>query len=138
MGFHQTHPQFYHLRQPLLTDGPASSLQHVDGMTENDKVPFVRPCRSARLRSCWGDRIARRNLDPAGNSRTVIALHYDQGLTLQETAAVLGLAPGTVKSRLAYGLHQLRQVLSASGVNVSESTKHTGVSHVHSNSGSNS
>lgn len=41
-------------------------------------------------------------------SRLVMTLHYVDGLTLEATAAELGLAPGTVKSRLAYGLKQLR------------------------------
>jgi RNA polymerase sigma-70 factor (ECF subfamily) len=41
-------------------------------------------------------------------SRVVMSLHYIEGLTLEATAAELGVAPGTVKSRLAYGLQQLR------------------------------
>lgn len=44
-------------------------------------------------------------------SRAVIALHYLHDLTLEEIAAVLGIASGTVKSRLAYGLERLRQQL---------------------------
>ena len=46
------------------------------------------------------------NVSPA--SRVVMTLHYVEGLTLEATAAELGVAPGTVKSRLAYGLKQLR------------------------------
>jgi RNA polymerase sigma-70 factor, ECF subfamily len=46
-------------------------------------------------------------LSPA--SRVVLMLHYVEGLTIEATAAELGLAPGTVKSRLAYGLKQLRE-----------------------------
>jgi len=42
-------------------------------------------------------------------SRTVIALHYMEGLTHSEIATALGLSVGTVKSRLAYGLTQLRK-----------------------------
>jgi DNA-directed RNA polymerase specialized sigma24 family protein len=38
-------------------------------------------------------------------------LHYLHEMTLDEVAAVLGLAVGTVKSRLAYGLASLRQQL---------------------------
>ncbi len=41
-------------------------------------------------------------------SRVVMTLHYIDGLTLEATAAELGVPPGTVKSRLAYGLKQLR------------------------------
>jgi len=42
-------------------------------------------------------------------SRAVLILHYQHDLTIDEVAAVLGIAPGTVKSRLAYGLRRLRQ-----------------------------
>jgi RNA polymerase sigma-70 factor (ECF subfamily) len=45
-------------------------------------------------------------LSPA--SRAVIVLHYLHELTLEEIAAVLGVALGTVKSRLSYGLSSLR------------------------------
>lgn len=41
-------------------------------------------------------------------SRAVIALHYLHEMSLAEIAAVLGIAEGTVKSRLAYGLSRLR------------------------------
>jgi RNA polymerase sigma-70 factor (ECF subfamily) len=44
-------------------------------------------------------------------SHAVIALHYLQEMTIEETAEVLGIAVGTVKSRLAYGLASLRQQL---------------------------
>ena len=44
-------------------------------------------------------------------SRAVLSLHYLEGYTLQESAAILGLSPGTVKSRLAAGLTQLRRLL---------------------------
>jgi len=42
-------------------------------------------------------------------SRAVLALHYLEELSLEEAAAVLDLPLGTVKSRLAYGLTQLRR-----------------------------
>jgi RNA polymerase sigma-70 factor, ECF subfamily len=45
-------------------------------------------------------------------SRAVLALHYIDDLSLDETAAVLDLPMGTVKSRLAYGLTRLRRVLA--------------------------
>jgi RNA polymerase sigma-70 factor (ECF subfamily) len=47
------------------------------------------------------------NLPPA--SRAVVVLHYLHELSFVETAAVLGIPLGTVKSRLAYGLASLRQ-----------------------------
>ncbi len=40
--------------------------------------------------------------------QSVVALHYLDGLSVQETADVLGIASGTVKSRLHYGLRSLR------------------------------
>jgi RNA polymerase sigma-70 factor (ECF subfamily) len=44
-------------------------------------------------------------------SRAVLALHYLEGLTLDEVGGVLALPPGTVKSRLAYGLATLRRLV---------------------------
>jgi RNA polymerase sigma-70 factor (ECF subfamily) len=41
-------------------------------------------------------------------SRAAMALHYLEGQTIQEVAAILQLSTGTVKSRLAYGLKCLR------------------------------
>ena len=41
----------------------------------------------------------------------VIVLYYLHGLSLQETAATLNVALGTVKSRLHYALHALRRQL---------------------------
>lgn len=41
-------------------------------------------------------------------SRAVLALHYLEEFSLVETADVLDISVGTVKSRLAYGLKQLR------------------------------
>ena len=46
-------------------------------------------------------------LSPA--SRAVIVLYYLHEMSLDETAAVLGIPVGTVKSRLAYGLESLRR-----------------------------
>jgi len=37
-------------------------------------------------------------------SRAALLLHYEQHLSLEETAAILGVPLGTVKSRLSYGL----------------------------------
>jgi RNA polymerase sigma-70 factor (ECF subfamily) len=46
-------------------------------------------------------------LSPA--SRAVITLHYFEEMPLSDIAAVLDVPLGTVKSRLAYGLTQLRK-----------------------------
>ncbi|MGH9800819.1 MAG: RNA polymerase sigma factor [Blastocatellia bacterium] len=45
-------------------------------------------------------------------SRAVIVLHYLHEMQLDEVADVLGLALGTVKSRLAYGLGSLRKQIT--------------------------
>ncbi len=49
-------------------------------------------------------------LSPA--SRAVFALHYEEDRPLQEVAEILDVPLGTVKSRLGYGLKQLREVLN--------------------------
>jgi RNA polymerase sigma-70 factor (ECF subfamily) len=49
------------------------------------------------------------NLSPA--CRAVLVLHYFEEMPLNEVADVLGIAVGTVKSRLAYGLARLREIL---------------------------
>lgn len=48
-------------------------------------------------------------LSPA--SRAVVVLYYLHEMSLEETAAVLGVPLGTVKSRLSYGLGVLRRQL---------------------------
>src|SRR5687768_4058281 len=51
------------------------------------------------------------DLSPA--SRAVIVLYYLHEMSLVETAAVLDIPLGTVKSRLAYGLESLRRWVEA-------------------------
>jgi RNA polymerase sigma-70 factor (ECF subfamily) len=50
-----------------------------------------------------------REVSPA--SRAVLALHYLEGMTLQEVADILEIPVGTSKARLAYGLQALRKKL---------------------------
>jgi RNA polymerase sigma-70 factor (ECF subfamily) len=45
--------------------------------------------------------------------QSVVVLYYLHGMSLQETSDVLGIALGTVKSRLHYALHALRVHLAA-------------------------
>jgi RNA polymerase sigma-70 factor, ECF subfamily len=47
--------------------------------------------------------------------RAVIALHYLEGLTVDQIADRLGVRAGTVKSRLHYGLGELRAAYDAAG-----------------------
>lgn len=49
-------------------------------------------------------------------SRAVLILHYLDGLTLSETAEILDISCGTVKSRLAYGLANLRRQTKETGL----------------------
>ena len=46
-------------------------------------------------------------------SRAVLLLHYQQDLSLEESAAVLEIPIGTVKSRLHYGVNTLRKHLTS-------------------------
>ncbi|HEX7956629.1 MAG TPA: sigma-70 family RNA polymerase sigma factor [Pyrinomonadaceae bacterium] len=61
----------------------------------------LEPELSARLRESVGA------LSPA--SRAVVVLYYLHEMSLEETAGVLGVPLGTVKSRLSYGLEALRR-----------------------------
>lgn len=54
-------------------------------------------------------------------SRAVLILHYLDEMPLAEIATVLGVALGTVKSRLAYGLSTLRREVSAQRSSSTES-----------------
>ena len=48
-------------------------------------------------------------------SRAVLLLHYQQQLSLEETAAVLAIPLGTAKSRLAYGVATIRKRIKQKG-----------------------
>jgi RNA polymerase sigma-70 factor (ECF subfamily) len=52
-------------------------------------------------------------LSPA--SRAVLLLHYVHDMTIEETAAILKIGSGTVKSRLSYGLSCLRNTMNRKG-----------------------
>jgi RNA polymerase sigma-70 factor (ECF subfamily) len=64
--------------------------------------------------------------DVSPASRSVIVLHYIHEMSLDEVAEVLGIAVGTVKSRLAYGLQSLRKMMKERGmITVNETKKQT-------------
>jgi len=48
-------------------------------------------------------------------SRAALLLHYQQGLSIEETAIVLDIPLGTAKSRLAYGVSVLRKRINQKG-----------------------
>jgi len=87
-------------RQLRLEKRRAEEILDMDAleMSANDSIPQE---WEPRLLD-WVD-----DLPPA--SRAVIMLHYLEEMSLQEVAAVLEILPGTVKSRLAYGLARLRR-----------------------------
>jgi RNA polymerase sigma-70 factor (ECF subfamily) len=59
------------------------------------------------------DQLARGFARLSPKQRALIVLHYYQGLPLQETADVLGIPVGTVKSRLSRATQQMRAALDA-------------------------
>ena len=70
-------------------------------------MPVVEPPYSPELVQRLPELVG--DLSPA--SRAVIVLFYLHEMSLVETAAVLDIPVGTVKSRLAYGLESLRRRL---------------------------
>lgn len=49
----------------------------------------------------------------SGEQRAVLVLHHYLGFTGAEIGEVLGLSPGTVRSRLHYAKHQMRAAIEA-------------------------
>lgn len=47
----------------------------------------------------------------SGTQRVVMSLHYLEGCDVAEVAEILGIAPGTVKSRLHHAREKLRAIL---------------------------
>jgi RNA polymerase sigma-70 factor, ECF subfamily len=80
---------------------------HTQQMVELDDLPAqdVRPPAELLEELLFLD-------DVSAASRAVLALHFQEDLTLIEVAAILELPLGTVKSRLAYGLSAIRKHLS--------------------------
>ena len=92
---------FRHLkRERRWSDHTAQELE-----LDDLPAPNVRP--PAEL---LGELLSLQEISPA--SRAVLVLHFHEELTLAEIAAILELPPGTVKSRLAYGLSAIRKHLS--------------------------
>src|SRR6185436_1558016 len=73
---------------------------------ENVPAPNDRPSDALLWDALRSDAIS-----PA--SRGVLVLHFQEGLSLPDVAAILDVPLGTVKSRLAYGLAALRARLGA-------------------------
>ena len=75
-----------------------------DAVLQAIAAPATPPSDQALVELLKSERIS-----PA--SRAVLALHFQEEMSLAEVAAILDVPLGTVKSRLAYGLKALRQQL---------------------------
>jgi RNA polymerase sigma-70 factor (ECF subfamily) len=91
-------------RDRLRGRRPVSAL-YGDPPSQSD--PFAETVERAALVQALGA------LTP--QHRAVVALHYLEGLTVDEIAAHVGAPAGTVKSRLHYGLAELRAAYDAAG-----------------------
>ena len=74
-------------------------------------IPVCTPLRPDELDSDFLSLIE--NVSPS--SRAVLLLHYQQHLSLEETAAILDIPFGTAKSRLSYGVATVRKFLKEKG-----------------------
>lgn len=59
------------------------------------------------------DELARAFVTLSAEQRALVVLHFYQGLPMRETAEILGIPVGTVKSRLHRSLQQMRAALDA-------------------------
>ena len=89
------------------------------GMLE--RLPGTGPAPAGPLEAVAADDEARRLYralgDLQGPERTLLVLHYLQGLSYREMAAVLDEPTGTVKWRTAEALNRLRALLGEEAVN---------------------
>jgi RNA polymerase sigma-70 factor (ECF subfamily) len=95
---------FRHIRKRRLWQG-----RHEDDL-QLDDLPTPETRLSGEL---LRQLLAADAISPA--SRAVLILHFEEGLSLPEVAAILDIPLGTAKSRLAYGLHSIRKHLKTSG-----------------------
>ena len=85
-------------------------------MLGNEALLAELPAREAPpFRQEWAEALPGLLTHLSAASRAVLILHYLQGMTLNEVADILEVSPGTVKSRLAYGLASLRQQIGPDG-----------------------
>ena len=89
---------FRHLRKRRVWMGKHDD----DSQLENLPGPEVRPAGELLQQLLAADVVS-----PA--SRAVLMLHFQEDLSLPETAAILDIPLGTAKSRLAYGLAAIRR-----------------------------
>ena len=88
--------------RPLLVDDDGAALARVAAPDQLDRAV-----------ESWHVAAALRRLSP--EHREVLVQTHWMGRSIAETAAVLGVPPGTVKSRTYYALRALRLVLEETG-----------------------
>jgi RNA polymerase sigma-70 factor (ECF subfamily) len=94
-----------------------SRFMHVELYSAQDELPPLTPDISDQADS---QMVMEESLKIDEHYRTPLALHYLQGFSYREIAEVLGVAIGTVMSRLSRGKDLLRQRLSVRLANGSE------------------
>jgi RNA polymerase sigma factor (sigma-70 family) len=55
--------------------------------------------------------------------RAAVVLRYYLGMSLEESASILGCTVGTAKSQASRGLTRLREVLAGENINVTEDSR---------------
>jgi RNA polymerase sigma-70 factor, ECF subfamily len=78
-----------------------------DHLRDDEAMHEIAAPEIEELRRQVGQLLQDEHLTPA--SRAVLVLHFKEGMTLPEVAAVLDIPLGTAKSRMAYGLAALRR-----------------------------
>ena len=97
--------------------GRRRALRREERHAMTDRRPHPGPREAAQYGEAREQlAVALRDLSP--KSRAVLELHYREGLTHAEVAAALGIARGTVKSRLARALDALRDRLGTRALSV--------------------
>ncbi len=67
----------------------------------------------AQLSVALSDELERAFRRLSGDQRAVLVMHHYQGMSGEEIGLVLGLSPGTVRSRLHYARQQMRSAIEA-------------------------
>lgn len=105
-------PWIYRLTRCAVMDHLRESYSREVAL-EDDAVPTVDDSSMERFEDVERVHLALSGLPLA--SREVLTLFFLNDLTISETAEVLGIPPGTVKSRLYKAKRALRQALDAEG-----------------------
>ncbi len=100
----------------LVTDEARSARARHESLTSEDGTPTPDATADAAEHLVDAMVISDALLTLTDEHRGVVIRAYYQRLSVAEIAAELGLAPGTVKSRLHYGLRNLRLALEERGV----------------------